>query len=127
MIEAVHRGVRVVACAVAVCALVLLAGASSACYREPLRPIIVADNVVTVQNLTADEWRGVEVWLNYHYRVTKPSIVPGERFGMPLSVFVAGYGQRFDVRRQVVQTVQVKAKTKAGAAVELMFGTGPRR
>jgi hypothetical protein len=108
-------------------AFVLLVAASAACHHEEPRPIIIANNVVTVHNFTPDEWRDVEVWLNYHYRVTKPSMPPGERLGIPLDVFVAGFGQRFDVRRQVVQTVQVKAKTKSGAPVDLMFGTGPRR
>ena len=82
---------------------------------------------MTVQNQTSDEWQGVEVWLNYHYRVTKPSMPSGERLTIPLDVFVAGLGQRFNVKRQVVQTIQVKAKTKSGAAIDLMFGTGPRR
>ncbi|MCX6543048.1 MAG: hypothetical protein NTV05_01390 [Acidobacteria bacterium] len=82
---------------------------------------------MTVQNSTAEEWLGVEVWLNYHYRVTRSSMPPGERFGIPLNVFVAGFGQRFDARRQVVQTIQVKAMTASGAPVDLMFGSGPRR
>jgi hypothetical protein len=105
---------------------VLVAG-NAACRREFPRPIVVADNVVTVQNSTTEEWRGVEVWLNYHYRVTRTSMPSGQRFGIPLNVFVAGFGQRFDVRRQVVQTVQVKATTASGTPVNLMFGTGPRR
>jgi hypothetical protein len=109
-------------------AFVLLAAVHAACHREiPPRPITVADNVVTVANATSEEWRGVEVWLNYHYRVTTPSMPAGQRLGIPLNVFVAGFGQRFDVRRQVVQTVQVKAKTPSGEPVDLMFGTGPRR
>jgi hypothetical protein len=108
-------------------ASVLLIGGTEACQHEQPRPIIVADNVVTVQNSTAEEWRGVEVWLNYHYRVTRSSMPPGERFGIPLNVFVAGFGQRFDARRQVVQTIQVKATTASGAPVDLMFGSGPRR
>jgi len=110
-----------------VLALVFLIAGITACDKEVPRPIIVADNVVTVQNATSEEWRNVEVWLNYHYRVTRSSMPPGERFGIPLNVFVAGFGQRFDVRRQVVQTVQVKATASSGAPIDLMFGTGPRR
>ena len=104
------------------------AALASACTRddEP-RPIVVDAGTVIVSNLTKDEWRQVEIWLNYYYRVTKASMAPGERFSIPLNSFVAGYGQRFDVKRQVVQTIQVTAKTLSGAPVELMFGTGPRR
>ena len=108
-------------------ALVGLAVAGAACSgREEPRPILVEGSTVTVQNLTPDGWRGVEVWLNYQYRVTKPSMPAGERFGIPLNAFVAGFGQRFDPRRQVVQTIQVIAKTKSGAAVDLMYGSGAR-
>jgi hypothetical protein len=108
--------------------VVLLAAGSAACsHRDPPHPIVVVDNVVTVQNSTSEQWHRVEVWLNYHYRVTRASMPSGERFGIPLNVFVAGFGQRFDVRRQVVRTVQVKATTSSGARVDLMFGTGPRR
>ena len=107
--------------------LALLFAGLVACQKERPRPIIVANNVITVENQTRDEWQGVEVWLNYHYRVTKPSMPADERLTIPLDVFVAGYGQRFNVKRQVVQTVQVKAKTKSGAPVDLMFGFGPRR
>lgn len=106
---------------------VLLALILVACTTaEQPHPILVEGSTVTVQNLTPDEWQGVEIWLNYYYRVTRPSMPAGERFGIPLNAFVAGFGQRFDTRRQVVQTIQVKATTKSGAAVDLMFGTGPR-
>ena len=44
-----------------------------------------------------------------------------------LDAFVGGYGQRFDVKRQVVQTIEVKAKAFSGAPVDVMFGDGPRR
>ena len=127
IIEAVHRRVCGTARSFVLSASILLIAGSVACYQKTPPRIVVADNVVTVQNLTSEEWRDVEVWLNYHYRVTKLSMPPGQRFGIPLNVFVAGFGQRFDVRRQVVQTIQVKAKTKAGVPVDIMFGTGPRR
>ncbi|MCX6539506.1 MAG: hypothetical protein NT151_11335 [Acidobacteria bacterium] len=122
-----HGRVCGIARSLVLSALVPVVAGFASCYKEQPRPIIVANNVVTVQNLSSEEWRGVEVWLNYHYRVTKPSMPPGERLGIPLDVFVAGFGQRFDVRRQVVQTIQVKAKTTSGAPVDLMFGSGPRR
>ena len=105
----------------------LCAALAGACARDETRPIVVDAGTVIVSNPTADEWRQVEIWLNYYYRVTKPSMAARERFSIPLNSFVAGYGQRFDVKRQVVQTIQVKAKAFSGAPVDIMFGDGPRR
>ena len=123
-----RRGACAVARLFVLLAVALPVAVGAACHNEkPPRPITVADNVVTVENATSEEWQGVEVWLNYHYRVTTPSMPAGQRLGIPLNVFVAGFGQRFDVRRQVVQTIQVKAKAKSGVPVDLMFGSGPRR
>jgi hypothetical protein len=108
--------------------LLTLAAASVACRKkEAPRPIVVADNVVTVFNASSEEWRGVEVWLNYHYRVTTPAMPAGQRLGIPLNVFVAGFGQRFDVRREIVKTIQVKARAASGVLVDVMYGSGPRR
>jgi len=127
IIGAVHRLGAGIARLSLLLTLVLSLAGVVACAKKELRPIVVANNVITVHNQTRDEWQAVEVWLNYHYRVTKPSMPADERLTIPLDVFVAGYGQRFNVKRQVVQTVQVKAKTKSGAPVDLMFGFGPRR
>lgn len=107
--------------------LVLCLAGPAACRNKELRPIVFANNTITVHNQTREEWLAVEVWLNYHYRVTAPALLPGERQIIPLDVFVAGFGQRFNIKRTGVQTIQVKAKTKSGAPVDLMFGTGPRR
>jgi hypothetical protein len=127
IIGTVHRPIRGIVPLFVLISSVALLAASAACQREKPRPIIVANNVITVQNQSSEEWQAVEVWLNYHYRVTTPSMPPGERLGIPLDVFVASLGQRFNVKRQVVQTIQVKAKTKSGTPVDLMFGTGPKR
>jgi hypothetical protein len=108
-------------------AVVVLAVGCGGCQKDERPPISVSGSVVTVHNLTSTEWKSVEVWLNYHYRVTKPSMLPNERLGIPLDVFVAGYGQRFDVKRAAVKTIQVVAKTASGEPVDVMFGTGPRR
>ena len=83
--------------------------------------------MIIVVNRTKDEWRGVEVWLNDHYRVTKPSMPPGERFGIPFKSFVAGFGQRFDPARQIVRGVEVTATTPGGAPVKLDWGNGRQR
>jgi hypothetical protein len=101
--------------------------ASAACREEPRRPIIVDGNTLTVENLSADEWRNVEIWLNDHYRVTKSSMPPGERFVVPLDAFVAGFGQRFNSKRQVVQGIEVTATSARGKPVKLIHGHGRRR
>ncbi len=94
--------------------------------REP-NPIRLAANQMTVENRTPQEWLSVEVWVNDHYRVTKSSMGPGEQFTIPLGAFVAGFGQRFDPKRQVVQGVEVTATTRSGPPVKLVYGRGRRR
>ncbi|MCX6552304.1 MAG: hypothetical protein NTY02_15100 [Acidobacteria bacterium] len=109
-------------------AILVLAGvALSGCAREVAPPIAVSGRTLTVKNQTGEEWRSVEVWLNDHYRVTKPSMPPGERFDVPLNAFVAGFGQRFDPARNVVRGIEVTATTRTGTRVTLVWGTGRRR
>ncbi len=107
---------------------VILVALSAACSsREGPRPIRFNANTMIVQNQSADEWTGVEVWVNDHYRVTKASMAPGEQFNIPLTAFVAGFGQRFDPKRQVVQGVEVTARARSGASITLVHGRGRRR
>jgi hypothetical protein len=97
------------------------------CGTPPPEPISFEGRAIVVTNLTADEWQNVEVWLNDHYRVTKSRMPPGERFSIPLSAFVAGFGQRFDPARQPFRGVEVTASAPGGRAVKLVWGTGRRR
>jgi hypothetical protein len=101
--------------------------ASSCGSREEPPPIRLAGRLLTVENRTPDDWQNVEVWVNDHYRVTKPSMAAGEQFVIPLDACVAGFGQRFDPKRQVVQGVEVTARSKAGASVTIIHGRGRRR
>ena len=101
--------------------------ASLACRTPPPEPITFQDRAIVVENQTADEWQNVEVWLNDHYRVTKSRMPPGERFSIPLSAFVAGFGQRFDAARQPIRGVEVSASAPGGRPVRLVWGTGRRR
>ncbi len=110
-----------------VIALICLAVLASACKGEAPAPITFSGTQLAVENQTADDWQNVEIWVNDHYRVTKSTMPAGERFGVPLNAFVAGFGQRFDPRRQVVQGVEVTATTKAGAPVRIVWGRGRRR
>jgi hypothetical protein len=97
------------------------------CSGEPPKAIIVDARAITVVNHSQESWENVEIWLNDHYRVTRPRMRAGERFGVPLNAFVAGFGQRFVPGRQVVRGVEVTATTAKGQAVRLVFGEGRRR
>jgi len=99
----------------------------AACETAPPPPITVSGGTLAVQNQTTAEWRNVEVWVNDHYRVTKSVMPAGERFDIPLTAFVAGFGQRFDPARQVVQGVEVTAVAEDGTPVKLVLGRGRRR
>jgi hypothetical protein len=110
--------------------LVAVTGAAlavSSCRKPPPEPITFQDRSLVVENLTADEWQNVEVWLNDHYRVTKSRMPPGERFSIPFSAFVAGFGQRFDAARQSIRGVEVTASVAGGRPIRLVWGTGRRR
>ena len=110
------------------CVAAMVAGlAAPACRTIPPEPITFRDRAIVVENLTTAEWQNVEVWLNDHYRVTKSRMPPGERFTIPFSAFVAGFGQRFDAARQPVRGVEVTAAAPGGRAVKLVWGTGRRR
>ena len=97
------------------------------CGTPPPEPISFEGRAIIVTNLTADEWQNVEMWLNDHYRVTKSRMPPGERFSIPFSAFVAGFGQRFDAARQPIRGVEVAASAPGGRAVKLVWGAGRRR
>jgi hypothetical protein len=99
----------------------------AACSAPAPSPITIGERAVTVENQSADEWQSVEVWVNDHYRVTKSRMPSGERFAIPLTAFVAGFGQRFDPARQVVQGVEVTASLPDGTPVKLVLGRGRRR
>ena len=101
--------------------------AAQACGREPKPAITMDGQVLTVENQTRDEWQNVEVWLNDHYRVTRSRMPPGERFDIPLSSFVAGFGQRFNAARQPIRGVEVTASAPGGRTVTFAWGTGRRR
>jgi len=90
-------------------------------------PILVGEGRVTVHNRTASAWTDIEVWVNDHYRVTARRLEPGGRLEVPLGNFVAGFGQRFDARRQVVFGVEVTARDAKGRGVRLVWGKGRRR
>lgn len=112
-------------CALATMCVIVLAW--PACTRDEPKSVSIEGRVLTVTNLTDDEWIHVEIWLNNHYRVTKPRMPAGERFGVPLDAFTAGFGQRFNPVRQVAQGIEVTATTASGTPVRIVWGEGRRR
>jgi hypothetical protein len=109
---------RVVSVA-AVVVLVVAALGAAACRKIPDEPLKLERNLLTVTNQTADNWSGVEVWLNTYYRITTSSIPAGGRFQAPLDTFVAGFGQRFDYRRAQIKDLRLTAKLPDGKPFEL--------
>lgn len=89
--------------------------------------ILIQETSISVENQSGEPWSDIEVWLNDHYRVTARTLEPGGRLVVPLDVFVAGYGQRFDRRRQAPFGIEVTARAASGEAVTLVWGKGRRR
>ncbi|MBI2835844.1 MAG: hypothetical protein HYX76_15605 [Acidobacteria bacterium] len=58
--------------------------------------------------------------------MTAPALAAEGRLDVPLGAFVAGFGQRFDPRRQKVTGVEVTAESASGP-VRLTWGAGRRR
>jgi hypothetical protein len=95
-------------------ALLLAAGCSS--RRDP---IVINDNIITIENQTSREWRQVVVTVNDHFRGGSPSLAAGGLLTAPLSNFQTGFGQRFAVGRQSVFKIEVTATDARGEAVKL--------
>ena len=89
--------------------------------------ILIEPHAVSVENQSRHPWTHVEIWLNDHYRVTAPELAAHGRLVVPLDTFVAGFGQRFDRRRQSPFGIEVTARTPAGDEVRLTWGKGRRR
>lgn len=98
-----------------------------ACKGDERQAITVASGRVTVTNLTDTGWTDVEVWLNDHYRAQARELTAGQRLDVPIGVFIAGYGQRFDAKKQTPFGVEVDARGADGKPVRLIWGKGRRR
>jgi hypothetical protein len=105
--------------ALAVLSLAVASMLAAACYKPPPEPLQLEGNLLTVSNQTKTEWTHVEIWINQNYRMVTPSIPPGSRFQATLDTFVAGFGQRFDMRRQQIKDVKLVAKLPDGKPLEL--------
>ena len=108
---------RLLGAAVAVSAVVAVV--MSGCGGRFVEPLRLEGNLLTVTNDTADEWSGVEIWLNGYFRVSTPSIPSGGRLQVPLDTFVAGFGQRFNFARAQIRELRLTAKLPGGKSLEL--------
>ena len=99
--------------------LACAAAIAADCRTIPAEPLKLEGNLLTVDNRTPQEWSHVEIWLNTYYRITAQSIPAGGRLQAPLDMFVAGLGQRFDVRRTQIHTLRLTAKLPDGKPLEL--------
>jgi hypothetical protein len=97
----------------------VVAIASAACYKAPEEPIKLEGNLVTVSNVSTQEWTHVEIWINQQFRMVTPSIPPGKRFQATLDTFVTGFGHRFNFKRMQVKDVRLMAKLPDGKPMEL--------
>jgi hypothetical protein len=104
----------------------LVAGLA-ACSDDEKHPILVESGRISVINTTDTPWTDVEVWLNDHYRVQADRLAVGQRLDIPIGVFIAGFGQRFDPKKQSPFGVEVSAKGADGKPVVLRWGKGRRR
>jgi hypothetical protein len=97
----------------------VVAIASAACYKAPEEPIKLEGNLVTVSNVSTQEWTHVEIWINQQFRMVTPSIPPGKKFQATLDTFVTGFGHRFNFKRMQVKDVRLMAKLPDGKPMEL--------
>jgi hypothetical protein len=106
-------------------ALLCVAIGAGACGSPP-EPLVVERTAIRLENSTNTTWTDIEIWVNNHYRVTRDRMIPGERLQVPLDVFVAGFGQRFDTRRQSVKGVEVTGK-QGKETFRFVWGEGRKK
>jgi len=86
-------------------------------------PIAVDGQAIHIRNLTRSDWTDVRIWVNEYYAGTARAIPAGGFVREPASRFVAGQGQRFDIRRTPVTSVVVLATDDQGKPVRIVWGT----
>jgi hypothetical protein len=110
------------------CLMLLLPAVATSCGEEEVpRPVVVDAYRMTVNNATPYAWSNVEIWINDHYRVTRSRVEANSVFEVPLDAFVAGFGQRFDARRQPIFSVELTGRSADGAEIKHVVGQARRR
>jgi hypothetical protein len=104
----------------AVVTVALAAIGAARCAAPPRETLRLEGNLLTVDNQSAEDWNDVEIYLNTYFRITASKIPSGSRFQAPLDVFVAGFGQRFDVHRMPIRSLKLTAKRPDGRPMEVV-------
>jgi hypothetical protein len=73
---------------------------------------------LTVNNVSKDVWKDVEIKINRQYRVAVPEIAAGQRFDVTLDAFLDAYGNHFYYQRQQIRDVHLTAKVPGGTPVD---------
>jgi hypothetical protein len=108
------------------CAIVAALVPAVTCTRPP--PALRLDGSrLQIQNQTDRTWVDVEIWLNDHYRVQIRSLASKQIAVVPLDVFVAGYGQRFNAKKQVVYGIEVSVRNGTARQAVLVWGRGKKK
>jgi hypothetical protein len=97
------------------------------CRSDERQAIRVDETRVVVTNLTKTPWSDVTIWLNDYYRAQAPALAPDQRLEVPLRVFAAARGQRFEPHRAAPAGIEVTARAADGSPVTLTWGSGRRR
>lgn len=115
---------------VLIAVLVLVVAASlwsRMCRTSDRQAIRVDEGRVVVTNLTGMAWSDVDVWLNDFYRAQAPALAPDQRLEVPLGVFVAAYGRKFDAIHEAPVGIEVTARGADGRPITVTWGRGRRR
>ena len=118
--------VAIVAAVMAAAAIVATLTSPACSDAEETPPIRMDQLRLTVQNRSDRAWAEVEIWVNDHYRMQVPSLAAGQVVAADLRNFVAGFGQRFDPRKQVVYGVEVSAREGSRREIKLTWGKGKK-
>ena len=85
------------------------------CGKTPeIAPFKLEGKRLTVNNLSKDTWKNVQIQINRQYIVQAAEILPGQRVDVSLDAFLDVYGNHFYYARQQIKDVHLTAKTEAG-------------
>jgi len=90
-----------------------------ACSDDKLQPLKLDGGKLVIRNDTDEEWKNVELWLNWYYRAVVPSIPAHGRVDATLDSFMEGYGRRFDYTHTMVKDLKLTARRPNGETLEL--------
>ena len=102
-----------------VLAVLTLLYVTAACGADKLQPLTLDGGKLVIRNDTDEEWKNVELWLNWYYRAVIPSVPAHGRVDATLDSFMEGYGRRFDYAHTMVKDLKLTARRPNGETLEL--------